>query len=683
MKKLITAVIALSMMLSAFAPCVFADDSMEKIIIDVKNRAGITDEYSDFSSDYYESDNMTVYQLGWSEDDDKKSVSVTYNTDDVITSYYVYDITEENTVDISIPKISMGDAQKAAQDFINKLNPNSIGEFVVDNKNNAASALSNDYMFPIVRQKNGIKINDSYGRINVQRNTGNVTSMYISYNHINSFADISNALSLDAAEQAYKEKLGLELVYLSYNDDKKIVMFPAYVEKDTNKYINAVTGEVYEPMNNAVALNNSKYQMTDAEAAMDAGAVSGGGLSRSEKIELEKIDGLISKEDIEKQVRNNSLLRITESLKLDSISLNRNYYDNNSYSYSMSFADEDNYVRVTADAKTGEIQNYYNYGDNRIYADSVTEEEIDEEKTKNDAEAIFSALAGNKKSEYEFTDVNGYFATYTRMVNGIKVQNDTVNITVDKDGKLSNYSMNYTTNTEFPSVDGAMSADEAADKMFDAVAYEMVYYPVWGEESRTTAEAVYKLSEFVRVNPFTGELVNYRNETNTNETKVYEYGDIDKHWAKEQITKLADYGIGFDSDKFNPDEKITERDFLYLLTKTFNPYRDFNNDEELYRAAVSYGYLSGKNDSSSSAAATAVTRETAAVMMIKAMGAEEFAKYEDIYVTPFKDVTENKGYIALLSAMKVVKGDTNGNFNPKNNMTRAEAACMIYNYLNR
>ena len=78
-----------------------------------------------------------------------------------------------------------------------------------------------------------------------------------------------------------------------------------------------------------------------------------------------------------------------------------------------------------------------------------------------------------------------------------------------------------------------------------------------------------------------------------------------------------------------------------------------------------------------------VTREVAAVYMIRAIGAENYAKYNDIYVTPFNDVTENKGYSALLSAMGVLSGDGNGNFNPNREMTRAESIIMIYNYLTR
>ena len=53
---------------------------------------------------------------------------------------------------------------------------------------------------------------------------------------------------------------------------------------------------------------------------------------------------------------------------------------------------------------------------------------------------------------------------------------------------------------------------------------------------------------------------------------------------------------------------------------------------------------------------------------------------EDIFKSPFADVTENVGFAAILKGKKIVSGDENGMFMPKENITRANAAIMIYRY---
>ena len=54
-----------------------------------------------------------------------------------------------------------------------------------------------------------------------------------------------------------------------------------------------------------------------------------------------------------------------------------------------------------------------------------------------------------------------------------------------------------------------------------------------------------------------------------------------------------------------------------------------------------------------------------------------------MFVSPFADVNTKKGYTAILSGMNVIKGDEYGNFNPSQNLSRADAAIMIYNYLSK
>lgn len=663
MKKFISTALAASILMSV--TYVYAEIDMKKIVSDVKSRVSITDEYTDFSNNYYENGNITSYHLNWSSED-KDYVNIIYNSDDIITSYNVYDDSRWDSA-TSIPKLSAEDAQKAAQSFFDKANPACKGDFKVLPDENLNTALGSDYCFKIERYKNGAKVNSDYGNINVERDTGEILSMYISYTHFDNFDDVSNIISAADAKKLYKEKLGLELVYLSYTEDKKLIMFPAYVEKENQKYINAIDGEIYEAENIPV-IYKKPSMMENASGAADYGDTK---LTETEISELEKISGLISKADIEAQLRNNKLLNVSKDLPLKSISLNRSSYDDTEYIYRLSFRNDESYADAAVNAKTGELIYY------TADCKDAENENIDEEKAKKSAEKVFEALAGAKKAEYKFEDADGNSVTYQRFVNGIKVKNDTISIAVDNSGKLLCYNSNYTTNVDFPSVADAMSADEAADKMFEAASYDLSYYPEINDE-KITAKAVYMLSEQIKINPFTGALVDYRNSEVT-EPSAYAYTDIEKHYAKNQIETLAKYGIGFDSAEFYPDKEINQRDFLSMVMSAADIYGSYENDDELYEAAQNREYITPEERDSDSG----VTREFAAKVLTRVMGAERFAEYEDIYVTPFKDVTENKGYIAILSAMKLINGDGNGYFHPKNKLTRAEAACIIYNYLNK
>ena len=69
--------------------------------------------------------------------------------------------------------------------------------------------------------------------------------------------------------------------------------------------------------------------------------------------------------------------------------------------------------------------------------------------------------------------------------------------------------------------------------------------------------------------------------------------------------------------------------------------------------------------------------------MIRAMGAEKYAELSGIFKPMFPDISEKVGYISILAGMKVFCGDEKGNFNPKKQLTRAEAIMTIYNYLTK
>ena len=93
--------------------------------------------------------------------------------------------------------------------------------------------------------------------------------------------------------------------------------------------------------------------------------------------------------------------------------------------------------------------------------------------------------------------------------------------------------------------------------------YTKKYFP----QEDKKAYLAYGFDSDVNLNAVTGKIVGYDNEEI--EDNSYTYSDIDGHYAKEMIEKLAEYNIGFNGGKFLPDENITEHDFRELMSKIF------------------------------------------------------------------------------------------------------------------
>lgn len=643
MKKKIALMVSAAMLLPIIPSAYAADADMEKILTEVKERIGNTDEYDQFRSDSYENNGHTIYQFSWSKEDGSESFDISCNDEGIITNYNTYDGAVSHSDTKHIPDVTAQQAEQTARDFINKVNPEISSQLTLEV--NEASALDGSYTIAVKRSLDGISVYNDDGYIRLNNDNTAVEYFNLNYQYVSPVADKSGFISEDEAKAAFKEKIGMELVYRSYTEnDGNTKYFPVYVVKDHDKYIDALTGEAREmELYARYGLDQtSGGGASKNEAAMDAG------LSEAEIAELEKISGLISKDDAEKLARENQYLGIGNSIKLNSISLSRSYRDKDSYMYSLSFRNDDSSdsFNVVLDAADGSVISFNRYNNG-------------EDKENDDAKAkeFIEALSGERLKNYVYNEETN---TYERYENGVRVEDDSAWADV-YDGVLYGFGINYSKNAQFPSVDGVMSADEAADKMFGMVLYNINYV----SELENKTGCLYIPDDNPSVDPFTGEKLDYKGEPMQDIEMAYT--DIDGHYAQEIIERLAVYGIGFEGGEFKPDEKITHKDYSDFLEKAFGRvYIDARND-------------SAENNEEDN---SPVTRAQAAVMMIDALGVGEYAAY-DIYKQPFADVSENTGYIAILAAMGVVQGDENGNFNPDNDITRAEAAIMVYNYLNR
>ena len=166
-------------------------------------------------------------------------------------------------------------------------------------------------------------------------------------------------------------------------------------------------------------------------------------------------------------------------------------------------------------------------------------------------------------------------------------------------------------------------------------------------------------------------------------------------WSKDTVEYLASKGIAIakSGNNFEPNAKITRAEFLDMLMRIAQlngdvqkmPFTDVSSNDwyaDSVAAAYENGIVSGTTATTFSPDAP-ITRQDMAVMISKVMIADGYVSADLTELARFNDgnsvATYAKSAVALVSRETVVNGTPEGNFNPKNNTTRAEAAAMIYN----
>lgn len=657
--KTLAALISAAAIAVSAAPAATADDGtakeMQSVLTSVKERIEIPAECTQFTSSVIEQNTGKIYDFTWRSEDWDKCANVTCNADGTITSLSL----PNDTPDIDtprIPSVNESTARANAEKFLKEANPNFKYDLEVEDGN--ADLFGGGYAFELMTYVNGIKYRDGSGSINVDSETGEVTHFYFNYTTLD-FPSLDSAISREDAQTAFCEKLGLELKYAIYKDgDKDPVAFPVYTMRyPYGTYINALTGDTVT-LYSAAAMN-----ALDSDGA---GSASGNSaeLTPEEQAELAEIEKLLPSSELEKQLKSNKFLAIPSDMKTENVRLFHSY-SNDKYMLSVTMQN-DSYdsIYVTVDSDTGDILYYYRSTDGNA-----------EKKSGRNDEALQSFI-GDKAKEYKFDEKNG---EYVRYANGIEVDGDSAHITFT-DGAVTYFCASYT-EVNFPSLDGIKDTAEAEKILFDNRDYSLVY-AISGDGKSIVP--IYTI-DYVRINALTGKFVNFDNtEISDEAAEKITYSDLDGHWAKSQIEVLALYGIGFTGHEFKPNEIITQRDFLALLMAikgnvVYINDADLAQTEWVYSHSKGFGVIADEDFD----ADAPLTRETAAIYMIRLIGAEEYAKYNDIYTDIFEDVTDNKGYVALLYAMGVIQGNGGGKFEPHREITRAEAAVMIYNYLMR
>ena len=175
----------------------------------------------------------------------------------------------------------------------------------------------------------------------------------------------------------------------------------------------------------------------------------------------------------------------------------------------------------------------------------------------------------------------------------------------------------------------------------------------------------------------------------TQEPQSDGFPDTLGHWAEDAVAVWTEYGIVHGSDgEFRPDAPIIRAELAALINRVVG-YQESNDtafsdvpDDAWYASDIAKlfaeGIMMGDGDGIMRPLAN-ITREEAVVMLARAFAVEENAGNE----SPFPDAGDISGWASFLvdgmKAAAYISGDTDGNFNPKSEITRAEVVTILSN----
>jgi len=707
--------LVLSMILPVQGFAAEMDRELENAIRTAKSRFSIPEDYK-FSSNIYASQAQNVYELTWRSQDTVDPTIINVSVDGKGNILYYSKYSQSNyRIGRKLPEFSREEARKKAGDYIEHIAPGLPGELAYRDMH-SDSIMDFSYYFTYYRVVDGVPYYNDTVSVSIHRDTGELLSYSRNWTGDVEFPSREGAISPEEARKAYRENLGLRLIYSYRAEDGVIRAIPLYTTVYDNDtfVIDAYTGKKhrlsFDPYGGArYPADATTAQKTALQVVFDEVR-----LTPEELKAIGEASELISLGEAEKLARDAEFTGITDEYELAYYYLNTSWPDNREYSWMLQFstpAGEDgivnDYVSVVINARTKEITSFYSYIDT---PDADSKQPLkDLAGARADADAFlekyypgyFRQMEYNKIDEEYMYDVNGkhksYTISYTRLVDGVPFPDNGVSISYDNlNGKITGFSLNWF-NAEFPSVENVISLDEAYDILFDKVGLGLEYryrpnvvipYGTEEKQENTRAVLVYALSpeKPLYIDAESGMIV-YRDGGEYKEPKKVSYTDIEGHFAEKQIRVLADFGIYLEGSEFRPDDAIVQKEFLALLAKTLNYYAPViteksSRDEidELYAYLIREGVVREYEKAPDSV----VTREEAVKYMIRALKYDRVAEIRGIFSVSFGDSDSISGdlygYVAIASGLGIVKGD-GVYFRPKKNTTRAEAAVMIYNYL--
>lgn len=724
MKRLFSLLLSAALLAAVTLPAVAeetaADARLARVTQAVKAALGLdTGDYETFHGGCSE-ELASVWDLSW--ESGRRALSIQALEDGTIVSLYRWesDPTPSRYAGNGFPvfpESNVEEAKAAAEDFLGRvLRPGESAR--LEEPYSGDSLGSSDSSWAGLISLNGLPsplrwfLTVENGRVSLFSRDVPETSV------IGGVPSPSASVEQTEAEEELNKTLKLCLEYVLENPGGGKAVLRYVPERIHDFCVDAVTGELIdvteleEKLSGGYDSASGGAAENGAAPAATAAAADKSGLTEAEQEGVQQMEGVLSKETLDE------VLRAESAYGLRGYALTAASYESRPVGggeesrvlCSLRYARTDNGERLTrnisVDAKTGAVEAV------RSSAPGGREKSVTEEEALKKAEAFLETWCpsrnlvlyqkGSEIAPWRMDGRADWDFTFAQEVNGLPFGNNAVYISIDSvDGSVYSLSSHWDENVTFEDANGLVSMETAltawAETYEAALAYRKVPQkldktdPIQAKLMERGAEYYYGLllsyalereEDYIGVNAKTGELVQ---EDRSGARESLNYSDITGSGAKADIEKLAEYGVGYASEKFRPGKTMTQWELVALLYSLQGAALDPDAaDEDDRDNAYFYACRQGVLRQAERDDGAILTRSRLVKMLLDAAGYGPAARLGgDIYTCNYSDRASipagELGYAAIAQAL----GMASGTYSGTRSATRGEAASMLCRVMER
>ena len=684
--------------------------TVEQAVQLVKANFSIPEKYSRLSTGYNEYNKRAAYSLNWNSMEPPGGsfhAEVDATTGDILN---IHQWEQQLKPSFRLPVLSAGDAEKIATDLISKITSKHQSEMQLVKDSQQVFNLNNSqpftYNFRWIRIVNGIPFPGNGVNVSVSGDDGRLISYNYNWTQDLDFPAASNVISPETARQVFSDTPMLELQYFlppirdpQSSEPQRVIL----VYQLTNKYYGG-----------AVDAQSGKPVTLETQAGLSKSISPVGGVSVSKSvtssavISTEVTSPVIefsTKQDTPENSQQISqgeaveiikkVITIPKGLVLQNSSLNPDWQNPSEQVWDLQWNSqsfnpgEHRYLSARVNAKTGEV-----IGFNQ--SNEVNPNDTSKPITRKDAQKIaddfLKCIQPERFKLVKMESENIYGGkmpsnmqpfSYVRVVNGIPVSNNGMNVSIDTINKQVNYYNLNWSNVEFPGSSDVITLNQAIERFLQIRPLVLNYTLIYQQNEQQEVRLVYQPNSDKNIylpamlDAKSGDPMDWYGKSQSQWSKSRNYTDVQGNYAEKEIGIMGLTGaFGEYGETFRPDEKVTAGSLLRaILTAQGNNRERVLSDQDVLKIAKERGWLQEDIELGSQ-----LSREGLSKIMIRLIDMEPSAKVKGIYAVPFTDAntiqSDSLGYIALAWGLGILKIDDN-TLHLDQTVTRAEAAYAL------